>query len=204
MSRQVRISRSTVIDAPIDAIWRLLRDFNSHESWHPAIAASRIEADEPADSVGAVRVFRLADGSTLREQLIALSDRERQLTYCLLEAPLPLMDYVATMRLRPVTDGDRTFMTWESRFRPPEERAEELSRLVAVDIYEAGFRALKERFEPAGPSHGVNLPPRGEVEVLRTRMRTEIFAEAGLEAREPPSRNLTCFAGPDFVDLPSG
>jgi NADPH2:quinone reductase len=147
MSRAVRISRSTVIDAPIDAIWRLLRDFNSHESWHPAIATSRIEAGEPADSVGAVRVFQLGDGSTLREQLIALSDRERQLTYCLLEAPLPLMDYVATMRLRPVTEGDRTFMTWESRFRPPEDRAEELSRLVAGDIYEAGFRALKARFE---------------------------------------------------------
>src|SRR5436190_3313066 len=117
MSRQVRISRSTVIDAPIEAIWRLLRDFNSHASWHPAIASSRIEAGEPADSVGAVRVFRLTDGSTMRAQLIALSDRERQLTYCLLEAPLPLLDYVATMRLRAVTDGDRTFITWASRCR---------------------------------------------------------------------------------------
>jgi NADPH:quinone reductase-like Zn-dependent oxidoreductase len=159
MSRQVRVSRSTVIDASIDAVWRLLRDFNSHESWHPAIAASRIEAEEPADSVGAVRVFRLADGSTLREQLIALSDRERQLTYCLLEAPLPLMDYVATLRLRPVTEGDRTFITWESRFRPPEERAEELSRLVAVDIYEVGFRALKEKFEVPHP-RGDGVPRR--------------------------------------------
>ena len=108
MNAVVRLSRSTVIDAPVDAIWRLLRDFNGHESWHPAIAESRIEAGEAGDSVGSVRAFRLADGSTLREQLIALSDRGRELTYCLLEAPLPLIDYVASMKLRPITDGDRT------------------------------------------------------------------------------------------------
>jgi len=46
MNAVVRLSRSTVIDAPVDAIWRLLRDFNSHGSWHPAIADSRIEAGE--------------------------------------------------------------------------------------------------------------------------------------------------------------
>src|SRR5207342_1250798 len=123
----VRVLRSAVVDAPIDAVWRLLRDFNSHAEWHPAIAASRIEAGEGSDVVGAVRAFRLADGSLLREQLIALSDRNRELTYCLLEAPLPLVDYVATMRLKPVTDGDQTFVQWESRFRPPADRAEALA-----------------------------------------------------------------------------
>ena len=56
--------------------------------------------------VGAVRRFRLADGGELREQLLSLSDEKRTLTYCLLEAPLPLMGYVATIRLKPVTDGD--------------------------------------------------------------------------------------------------
>src|SRR6202022_3334687 len=115
----------------------------------------RIEAGEAGDVVGAVRAFRLADGSLLREQLIALSDRNRELTYCLLAAPLPLVDYVATMRLRPVTDGDRTFVQWESRFRPPADRAEGLSRLVAEDIYEAGFAALRARF---GAPEGRSLP----------------------------------------------
>lgn len=161
MSRLVRVSRSAVVDAPIDAVWHLLRDFNSHAEWHPAIAASRIEAGEGGDMVGAVRAFRLTDGSLIREQLIALSDRQRELTYCLLEAPLPLVDYVATVRLRPVTDGDRTFVQWESRFRPPADRAEGLSRLVAEDIYEAGFAALRVRFgapEGRSPPSSVRRP----------------------------------------------
>ena len=146
MNSVVSLSRSAVIDAPIEAVWHLLRDFNSHAAWHPAIAESRIEAGEPGDLVGAVRAFRLNDGSFLRERLIALSDRNRELTYCLLGGPLPLDDYVATMRLRPVTEGDRTFVQWESRFRPPPERADELKRLVAEDIYEAGFGALRRHF----------------------------------------------------------
>ena len=36
-------SASTVIDAPIDEVWQLLRDFNTHDRWHPAVAVSRIE-----------------------------------------------------------------------------------------------------------------------------------------------------------------
>ena len=40
------------------------------------IAASAIEDGGPVDMVGAVRRFRLADGGELREQLLALSDRD--------------------------------------------------------------------------------------------------------------------------------
>ena len=168
MSRAVTVFRSSVIDAPIDAVWRILRDFNGHRDWHPAIAASRIEAGEAGDRVGAVRAFRLADGGLLREQLIALSDRERELTYCLIEAPMPLRDYVATLKLRPVTDGEATFATWRSTFRPPEERAEALMRLVGEEIYEAGFAALKARFSgtAARPSARLPRPMPAPVEVV--------------------------------------
>ena len=101
-----QVRQSTVIDAPVEDVWRVLRDFNGHDRWHPAIATSAIEGGEPVDMVGAVRRFRLADGGELREQLLSLSDEKRTLSYCLLEAPLPLMGYVATIRLKPVTDGD--------------------------------------------------------------------------------------------------
>jgi NADPH:quinone reductase-like Zn-dependent oxidoreductase len=184
MSAVVSLSRSAIIDAPVDAVWHLLRDFNSHSAWHPAIAASRIEAGEAGDVVGAVRTFRLVDGSLLREQLIALSDRNRELTYCLLAAPLPLLDYVATMRLRPVTDGDRTFVQWESRFRPPADRAEALSHMVAEDIYEAGFAALQRRFGAAAarPSGVLTRLPPAPAETVA--LRADAPASTGsLQAR---------------------
>ena len=36
----IRIVRSTVIDAPNDRVWAVLRDFNGHDRWHPAVATS--------------------------------------------------------------------------------------------------------------------------------------------------------------------
>ena len=66
-----RIMRSTVIDAPIERVWAVLRDFNSHAQWHPAIADSRIEDGRRPDEVGCVRAFRLKDGGALREKLLA-------------------------------------------------------------------------------------------------------------------------------------
>lgn len=181
MSRMVRVLRSSVVDAPVDALWRLLRDFNSHAAWHPAIADSHLEAGEAGDLVGSVRAFRLADGSALREQLIALSDRDRELTYCLIEAPVPLVDYVATLRLRPVTDGDRSFIQWESRFRPPDDQAADLVRLVAEDIYEAGFVALKSRFGmPAGrPVARAERPAQAAVERVAPQSAGSGRAEPG-------------------------
>ena len=103
-------------------MWNLLRDFNGHEHWHPIVAESEIEGGRRADEIGCVRRFRLAEGGWLREQLLKLSDRDRSFTYCILEAPIPLYDYVATVRLKPITETGRTFWEWTSSFDAPEGR----------------------------------------------------------------------------------
>jgi hypothetical protein len=139
----VKVDKSTVIDAPIERVWAVLRDFNGHESWHPAVAESRIENQNPADKIGAVRNFRLEDGGVLREQLLALSDREHSFSYCLLDTPIPLFNYVAHVALKSVTDGNRTFWQWRSSFTTPEGREEELQRVVGEDIYMQGFAAIR-------------------------------------------------------------
>lgn len=139
-----RVVKSTILDAPIEAAWELLRDFNGHESWHPAVADSQIELGYPNDKVGSVRRFHLADGSELREQLLTLSDLETCFSYCLLETPVPLFNYVAHVRLIPVTDGNRTFWQWESRFDARAGETDTMSKLVGEQIYEAGFTAIKQ------------------------------------------------------------
>ena len=65
------IVKSTILDAPTGAAWNVLRDFNGHDRWHPAVATSAIERGAPPDKVGCVRRFRLKDGAELREQLFA-------------------------------------------------------------------------------------------------------------------------------------
>jgi len=138
-----KIVRSTVIDAPIERVWAVLRDFNSHDQWHEAVDASRIERDERSDQVGCVRSFTLRDGHRIREQLLALDEREHKSTYCIVEATVPLQRYVATVTLKPVTDGHRTFWHWESSFATPPGMEAELRQMVATGVYEAGFECLR-------------------------------------------------------------
>ena len=139
----VKVVRSTVLSAPVDSVWNVLRDFNGHDRWHPAVSESHVERRRGADEVGCIRNFRLEDGSELREQLLTLSDLEQSFSYCLLDTPVPLFNYVAHVRLAPVTDGDMTFWEWESRFDTPQGQEEPLAELVGEQIYQAGFDAIR-------------------------------------------------------------
>ena len=98
------IVKSTILDAPTDVVWAVLRDFNGFDRWHPAIATSAIERAQSAAKIGCIRRLKLSDGSEVREQLLALSDLEQTFSYCLLDTPIPMFNYVAHVRLLPVTD----------------------------------------------------------------------------------------------------
>ena len=92
-----------------------------------------------------MRDFRLQNGDRLREQLLALSDYDYFCTYSILESPMPLTAYVATLRLTPITDGDRTFAEWTAEFDCAEELAEELVTNIGQNVFQAGFTALKRQ-----------------------------------------------------------
>ncbi len=143
----VKVKRSTIIAHPTDTVWAVIRDFNGHDQWHPAVAESQIERSRESDRVGCVRKFVLQDGSELREQLLALSDVEQSFSYCLLDTPIPLFNYVAHVRLFPVTDDDTTFWEWESTFNTIDNREQELHDMVASDIYDAGFNSIRAFLE---------------------------------------------------------
>ena len=99
------------------------------------------------DQVGAIRNFVLAGGERVREQLLTLSDKDHCFRYTIVESDIPLSKYVAEVNLKPVTDGDRTFWSWRSRFETPKGRERELAELVADGVYEAGFEAVRSRVE---------------------------------------------------------
>jgi hypothetical protein len=145
-----KVVRSTVIDAPVERVWAVLRDFNSHDRWHDVVAESAIEGGEKSDQVGCVRAFTLKDGNFIREQLLTLDDRTYKSTYCIVEATVPLQRYVATVTLKPVTDGNRTFWHWESTFATPPGRERELRDMVAQGVYEAGFENLRRHLRTGG------------------------------------------------------
>ena len=142
----IRVYVSSVIDSSAENVWSRVRDFNALPSWHPAIADSRIENNEPSDRVGCIRHFHLRDGAMIRERLLALSDYDFSCSYEILESPMGVADYVATLKLTPVTDGGRCFAEWSAEFECAEARERELSSTIGDGVFQAGFDALKRHF----------------------------------------------------------
>lgn len=141
-----RVYVSSVISAPAVKVWARVRDFNGLPNWHPRIAESRIENGEPADKVGCIRAFSLRSGDRLREQLLGLSDYDMFCTYAILDSPMPLTNYVATLRLTPITDQERTFIEWSADFDCAPEKEAELVAGIGTNVFQGGFDALKRAF----------------------------------------------------------
>jgi hypothetical protein len=89
---------STVFEQSADEVWRVIRDFNNYPVW-----------------VDVRNV--LYPGSRRRQRLLALSDVERSQTYAFAaEAPVPVWNFRATIRVTPVVDGERAFVEWWATF----------------------------------------------------------------------------------------
>ena len=137
---------STIVPAPAGAVWALVRDFNGLPDWTKFVVESRIEQNMPADKVGCIRNFRLKNGGRIRERLLALSDYEMSCTYAILESPMGVENYVATLRLIPVTDGDQTFVEWTAEFDAAPDREERLVEDIGRNVFGAALASLKNRF----------------------------------------------------------
>jgi NADPH:quinone reductase len=208
---RVDIRRSAVIGAPVEAAWTVLRDFNSHHAWHPAVSASAIENGEASDQVGCVRDFRLNDGSRIREQLLFLSDAKRSFGYCILEAQAPLRNYVASIRLRPVTSDDACLVEWRASFEPPPRERTRLERFVREEIMDAGLAGLRRALtEGASPVRRDRIPTRTGVaiegvEIAVTRYggpEVLVSRRASIRAPGPGEvRLLQTAIGVNFIDI---
>jgi hypothetical protein len=139
----VKVYTSSVIDAPAGDVWARIRDFNGLPDWHPGIADSRIELGQPSDKISCIRNFTLKDGGRIREQLLALSDYEFSVTYSILESPMGVENYIATLKLAPITDGNRCFAEWTAEFDCALGREAELARTIGQGVFQAGFDSLK-------------------------------------------------------------
>jgi hypothetical protein len=141
-----RVFVSSVINAEAGAVWDRIRDFNALPRWHPRIRDSRIEDALPGDRIGAIRNFHLQNGDNIREKLVGMSDYDLFVSYTMLEGPMPLSDYMATLRLTPVTDGNRCFAEWSAEFDCAPEDEAGLVGGIGTNVFQGGFDALKRHF----------------------------------------------------------
>jgi hypothetical protein len=96
--------------------------------------------------VGSVRNIKQTDGGRFRERLLSLSDPKHSQTYTLLDPPLSVTSMVTTLRLYPITDGDRTYLSWSSEVVVGKEDEASFIKLLH-DSFMIGIDNLKKMFE---------------------------------------------------------
>jgi Polyketide cyclase / dehydrase and lipid transport len=140
-----RVFASSVVDAPAEKVWPVIRRFDAVVDWLPFVRSSPIENGGAPTRVGCVRVLTQTDGEVFREVLVALSDAERFYSYTFVSSPVPVRDHRTTLRVLPITDGDRSYAEWSSRFETAPEHEAQLVELMNRNFL-AGLRSLAERF----------------------------------------------------------
>lgn len=106
---------SAVVNAPADPVWATLRRFHDM-SWAPnAVESCEARGDRGETQIGAQRVLNGA----FVETLLALDDVDRTLRYSIDDGPDAVAsdnvtDYVGTVQVWPVTEGNASFVVWQS------------------------------------------------------------------------------------------
>lgn len=134
---------SAVIEAPVDAVWDTISDF--HDLAWAAGVIDNVEPGGPdGKTPGATRVL----DEKFHETLISVDDEAKTFSYTIDDGPAPLLkesvsEYVGTVRLRPVTENDATFVEWETCFTADDEAA---VAAFCNPIYVELLKTLKSRF----------------------------------------------------------
>ncbi len=136
-----KVSMKTELKAPADEVWKLIGGFNALPDWHPAVAESTTEGE----GEGSVRRLSLAGGGTIVERLESVDDNERRYSYSIVDSPLPVSNYRATISAREQGDGTATVVEWSSEFSPSGASESDATKVIQ-GIYDAGFDNLKKMF----------------------------------------------------------
>lgn len=133
------VSREATVDAKAAEVWRVIGPYCAIADWYPGVETC---GEENID--GALhRRLGTADGAEFLEKQLDHSDQTMSYSYAIIEGPLPVSDYKATLSL--TESGDQTVVVWSSTFEPDGVSEEEAATIVG-GVYETGLEAVRQRF----------------------------------------------------------
>ncbi len=147
-----KAKESILIDAPIEKVWAVVKEFKDIAKWHPGVTES---SGDEANQAGSIRKLTLSNGGILEESLDYYSDSDYEYSYRLktenVEA-FPVSFYTASIKLSE-TDG-KTRVQWKSRFYrgdtgnfPPEKLNDAAAVKAMSEFFKQGLEGLKTELE---------------------------------------------------------
>jgi hypothetical protein len=121
---------SKEVAAKPSELWERIGDFHGLGNWVQGIPPSEPENDGKARRLG-------AGDNAIVEELV--EEGEHSYTYKIVKGPLPVANYVATLKVSP--SGDGSLVEWEATFDPqgvPEDQAV----MIIEGVFNAGLSNL--------------------------------------------------------------
>lgn len=131
---QARVEHEIAVSP--EALWALVRDFGGIERWNPTLTSCELDVE----GVGGVRTLTMGE-VTIRERLEKRDDAARTLSYSIVEAPLPVRNYLATIAIASV-GPKRSRIVWSSTFEPAGMTDEQLTQLFE-GVYQQAIEGLR-------------------------------------------------------------
>ena len=150
---EMNIEHSIVINAPPEAVWEVVSDFNGLPRWLSTITDSRIVLGKNRE-VGAIRALTRANGTKVQEKLIAYEPWNMSIGYTYIGGQVAATDYFPTITVSDA-GGGKSKVVWKARFKriaywtdePPAGQDDATPLSVLNKVYAMGLESMKKLVE---------------------------------------------------------
>ncbi len=129
------------IAAPIDDVWKVVGDFAE------LLRVQRLPTTVEGEGIGMTRRVQMGS-AVIVERLEAHDDASYTTVYSVVEGPIPITDYRATITLAPVSEGT-TKIRWTTTFQPAGIPESDACKMLE-GVYGRGIKALQKHFAATG------------------------------------------------------
>jgi Polyketide cyclase / dehydrase and lipid transport len=129
----LEVSATAMVPGKPKEVWNKIGSFCSIKDWHPVVA----KCQKSKDGGATFRTLTTKDGGTIKEKLLKKTDHSY--TYEIIESPLPVQNYKATISV--AADGDQTKVEWKGTFDAKGASDDDAKKVVS-GIYQAGLDNL--------------------------------------------------------------
>ena len=135
------LSVTEKVDLPVPParVWSTIKDFDGWQTWHPRIASTEILKGKP-NTKGTVRVLTTKDGAKINEELMSHSAGSMSYKYRILDSPLPVTNYVSTLKVNKSKTGST--VVWTATFKAKAGSSDDEAKKVMAGVYRAGLDNL--------------------------------------------------------------
>ncbi|MDI1230008.1 MAG: SRPBCC family protein [Methylobacter sp.] len=149
-----KAKESVTINAPVGAVWNVIKQFDAIASWHPDVKASSGDGKNASDGI---RSLTLKNDGQLVESLDYYSDKDHEYNYRLKTENVtvfPVSSYTTNLQVTAGDDANTSVITLKSRFyrgdtgnTPPESLNDAAAVKAMNAFFKNGLTGLKQKLE---------------------------------------------------------